>query len=87
MENHITTDNQGKKILMLQDSFGYFMSTYLALDIPRIDLINMQNFTGSIRTYIEKNKPDVVVVLLCEKNIKSIDDASYASHKNYFDYR
>ena len=63
------------------------MSTYLALDIPRIDLINLSGFTGSIRTYIEKNKPDVVIVLLCEKNIKNIDEKSYASHTNYFDFR
>ena len=87
VQNYLTTDNQGKRILMLQDSFGYFLSTYLALDIPEIDLVNLGAFTGSIRTYIEATKPDVVVVLLCEKNIKPIDEADYAMHESCFDFR
>ena len=85
--NHLPTDNSGKRVLMLQDSFGYFLSTYLALDITSMDLINLSVFTGSIKAYIEETKPDAVVVLLCEKNIKSIDDESYSAHKNYFDFR
>lgn len=87
VENYLTTDNEGKKILMIQDSFGYFLSTYLALDIPRIDLINLNRFTGSIKSYIEETKPDVVVVLYCEKSITAIDDESYIGHKHFFDYR
>lgn len=85
--NHMTQDNAGKKILMLQDSFGYFLSTYLALDISKLDMINLGTFTGSIRSYIEETDPDVVVILLCEKNIKSIDALEYAGHSSYFDFR
>ena len=51
------------------------------------DLVNLSQFTGSIRSYVEETKPDAVVVLLCEKNIKPIDSESYDTHTNYFDFR
>ena len=84
IQNHRAEDNQGKRILMLQDSFGWYLSTYLATDVPHIDLINMTGFDGSIRSYIEKTKPDVVVMLLCERNIRPID---WTAHQDYFDLR
>lgn len=87
VQNNLETNNEGKRILMIQDSFGWYLSTFLALDVAEIDFINLNGFTGSIRTYIEETKPDVVVLLLCERNIKPITDTEMANHTHFFDFR
>lgn len=87
VQNHITKDNEGKRILMIQDSFGWYLSTYLALDIPKIDYINLNAFTGSLKKYIEDTKPDAVVLLLCERNIRAIGAEEYNGHTHFFDFR
>lgn len=87
VQNHITEDNEGKRILMIQDSFGWYLSTYLALDVPAIDFLNLNSFTGSLKAYIEETKPDAVVLLLCEKKIKAIGTEEYNGHSHFFDFR
>ncbi len=54
---------------------------------PSIDFLNLNAFDGSLESYIEESKPDAVVLLLCERNIKAIDDESYAAHTHFFDFR
>lgn len=73
-----------QKILMLQDSFSFYLSTYLACDTAELDLIYPNKFDGSIRAYIEKMQPDLVIVLYCEQNIKEFDGSS---HQAFFDFR
>ncbi len=87
VQNHLAKDNRGKRLLMIQDSFGWYLSTFLAADIPSIDFLNLNAFDGSLESYIEESKPDAVVLLLCERNIKAIDDESYAAHTHFFDFR
>lgn len=84
LENHLQTDNDGKKILMLQDSFGWYTTAYLAADIKNVDVIHPMTFDGSIRSYIEETQPDMVILLYCERNIKPID---WTTHKAQFDLR
>lgn len=76
--------NNPQKILVLQDSFGWYLTTYLALDTAEIDVIYPMAFDGSIRRYIEEFQPDMVLVILCERNIKQID---WAQHNTPFDFR
>lgn len=87
VKNYITGDNEGKRILMIQDSFGYYLSTYLALGVPEIDFLNLNSFTGSLKAYIEETKPDAVVLLLCARNIKAIETEEYNGHSHFFDFR
>lgn len=67
-----------KKILILQDSFGYYLTTYLACDVAEIHVIHPHYFTGSFRAYVEETKPDMVIVSYYEGNM---DD------KSFFDFR
>lgn len=83
IKNQQTVHNP-KKILMLQDSFSFYLSTYLACDTAELDLIYSRTYDGSIRAYIEKMQPDMVIVLYCEQNIEEIDGSS---HKAFFDFR
>lgn len=84
VQNHACENNQGKRILMLQDSFGWYLSTYLATDVPEIDFLYLPGFTGSLKSYINETKPDAVVLLLSEYNLKFVDQEEHAS---FFDFR
>lgn len=77
-------DNKDKKILMLQDSFSWYSTTFLACDVAEIDIICPKSFDGSIQAYIEKTKPDVVVMMVYEVNIEPIE---WETHKSTFDLR
>lgn len=76
--------NNDKKVLFIQDSFAWYLTGYLAADIRQIDIIYTMEFNGSIRTYIEKTKPDMVIMLFCERDIYPID---WSDHLGTFDLR
>lgn len=84
IHNNNSPDNAGKKILLIQDSYGWYLSTYLACDIEETDIIYPASFDGSLRSYIKKSKPDAVVILYNSAQIKSID---WTQHKDLFDFR
>ena len=63
IRNKINTFNKGKKVLIIQDSFGCYTSPYLALGLEEVHLVYLPEFSGSIRTYIREVKPDVVLML------------------------
>ena len=73
IRNHNPENNQGKKILVLQDSFGWYSTTFLACDVEKIDIIYPMAFNGSVQSYVEETKPDAVVMMMCERNIPTID--------------
>ena len=76
--------NNDKRVLMIQDSFSWYLSTYLACDTREVHLMYPLSFTGSVREYIRKIRPDMVVVFLCENNIKPIN---WLSHDSGHDFR
>ena len=55
------------KILILRDSFSLAVAPYLSLTVDKLDLIDTRDgngdFNGSVRTYIEMAKPDIVLLL------------------------
>lgn len=87
VQEHLTKDNPGKRLLMIQDSFGWYLSTFLAADIPKIDFLNLNAFDGSLETYIRETAPDAVVLLLCERNIRAIEPGDLLTHTHFFDFR
>ncbi|MBO6137385.1 MAG: hypothetical protein J6O71_02120, partial [Lachnospiraceae bacterium] len=82
--NNSPKDNEGKSILLIHDSFDFYLSTYLAGDVERIDRIQLSGFKGSLRTYIENNPPDAVVIMYYGGNILPID---WRWHNSFFDFR
>lgn len=84
IQNNMAENNSDKKLLILSDSFGWFLNTYLECDIGETHIIYPMAFDGSIRTYIDQMQPDAVIVLYCEKNIQPID---WNSHLSQFDFR
>lgn len=86
IQNKCTNENSDKKILMIQDSFGFYTATYLACDIGEVHMIHLNNFNGSVRSYVSKMEPDAVIVLYNSKNIK-LDKETWETHKSLWDFR
>ncbi len=61
--NHTDTGNSGKSVLLIRESFAGPVITYLSLGIGNLYAITPEGFTGSIESYINQVKPDMVVVL------------------------
>ncbi|MDR3170303.1 MAG: hypothetical protein LBU17_01600 [Treponema sp.] len=60
---HNNVLQSGKKILFINDSFGWTFIPFFACGVENIDSIDLRNFTGSVRSYIEQTKPDMVIVM------------------------
>ncbi len=54
--------NNNHRLLLIKDSFTNAEAIFMSLAVRRIDIIDPRDFDGSIRTFIEKEKPDMVIV-------------------------
>lgn len=84
IDNNSNTDNNGKKILLFRDSFSNYLLSYLSCDIEKMEIMNINQFNGSVKKYIEESKPDILVIIHYVNAIKPID---WTTHKDYFDFR
>jgi hypothetical protein len=73
-----------KKILFITDSFVKAVIPFLALGVENIATIDLRGFTGSVKTYVKQNDPDMVIVMYNPSAIKAPD---YAAHTSMFDFR
>lgn len=53
------------RILMIKESNANVVDTYLAFSVEHLDIIDPRYFDGSIRTFIEKTRPDAVLTCTC----------------------
>lgn len=63
IHNESSQTNQGKKILIIGDSFNWPVSSYLSIGVEDIVVIHNATFAGSIMTYIRHMQPDIVLVV------------------------
>lgn len=85
----ITIDNllmksTDKNVLLIKDSFSDTMGPFLSLGLKNLVMLDSRAFTGSIKAFIEKNKPDVVILMYTAPPVKPID---WSSHSDKFDFR
>ena len=67
------------KILLVHDSYGDSVFPFLALGVREIIAVDPRYFSGSIRSLIEKERPDVVVTLYASCEL--------ISSATFFDFR
>ena len=60
IENKITTNE--KRLLIVKDSFSNCLIPFIALELQYVDVIDLRYFTGSIRNFVDKERPDAVIV-------------------------
>ena len=80
-ENHLSKNNM--RLLFIHDSFGDCVLPFVSIGVKYVDSLDLRHFTGSVMSFIEKNKPDAVIVLYNPNSIKSDGDL----HKAPFDFR
>lgn len=55
--------DNGKRILLIHDSFSDVVISFLSMGVTNTDAIDLRHFTGSVRKYIEQTRPDVVILM------------------------
>ncbi|MBE6909134.1 MAG: hypothetical protein E7474_06135 [Ruminococcaceae bacterium] len=80
-ENLLSTNDL--RLLFIHDSFGDCVLPFVSLGVRYVDSLDLRNFTGSVQTFIEENKPDAVIVLYTADNIRIKSDP----HRETFDFR
>ncbi len=83
IENMLEAED--KKIAIIHDSFGSCLVSGLALGIKNVSSLDLRNFTGSVESYLEKTKPDLVIVMYHAGVVGA--DVDYSTHKCFFDFR
>lgn len=76
----------GKRVLLLRDSYANPMGPFLALGIKELSMVCLDNYTGSLRSFIEEYKPDVVMVM-CIAGELGGGKINRKTHRHYFDFR
>lgn len=61
IKNNMASNN--KRVLFIADSFCHCVLPYVATQVQYVDKIDLRYFTGSVKTFIEKTNPDIVVVM------------------------
>ncbi|SMC76025.1 DHHW family protein [Papillibacter cinnamivorans] len=56
-------DPTGKRVLLIRDSYSCALAPFLALGCGELDIVDLRYFTDSLSGYIEKTKPNLVIVL------------------------
>ena len=78
---HNNEIDDGSHVLMIKTSFADCMYSYLPAVFEDIDVIDLRYFGGSLESFIEKNKPDIVIMVY---GIASFD-STYTEEQ--FDFR
>jgi hypothetical protein len=81
VHNHLPGGNEGKTILVIKDSFAEAVAPFLSTGVEDLHIMDLRSFNGSLKSYIEKNPPTIVIVMY---NPSAIDDDA---HKKMFDFR
>jgi hypothetical protein len=81
---HNNLVHDGKKILLVKDSFARVVSPFLSLGVEELHILDLRHFNGSIKSYIEQHRPDIVMVLY---NPAIMDYTDRPELKKMFDFR
>lgn len=78
-------EEKGKqgKILFIGDSFEDCVVPFLALTVQNVNVLDLREFDGSVRSYVEENKPDAVVVMY---NPSSLNEIDWTTHISTYDF-
>lgn len=69
IQNLMPTCNEGKRILFIKDSYSTPLIPYIALGVEYVDTLYEIRYTGSVRSYVESIKPDLVIVMYSADNV------------------
>ena len=83
---HNETVANGKRLLVLSDSFGNTLTPFLCRGVETVDVLDLRYFTGSLAAYLSENAYDAVVIFY-SADLLGYDDATAESHTGWHDFR
>ena len=63
IQNNRIPPEGGKKVLFIRDSMANVLLPFFALGVKTVEALDLRHFTGSVRTYVEQSRPDLVIVM------------------------
>lgn len=78
-------DAENKRIVILQGSFGDCVVSGLALGVKNVTALDLREFTGSVKAYLEEVHPDLVIVMYNSERVGNEIDLT--GHMDQFDFR
>ena len=84
---HNNRKSDGKKLLLIHDSFSDVMIPFLALGVEDFRAVDLRHFTGSLQAFIQEEKPDTVLVEYYVEELMNKEDETIKQHKAMFDFR
>ncbi len=81
LENNLLP-KQGKRMLLLGDSFSSTLAPFLSLGLEALDFVDLRSFNGSLQALVDWGGYDMVVVAY-----SSMFPVEYDSHKSMYDFR
>lgn len=84
IENELV-DN-GKKILIIRDSFSVPFVPFLSLSASSVHSLDLRYFKGSVKAYIEQYQPDMILVAYNPSVFVDGSLIEYTTHTNMFDF-
>lgn len=78
IENRLNVE--GKRVLVLGDSYEQVTIPYLSLGISEIQCLVLRNYAGSVREYIENHEIDTVVIAYASFMIGAHDNETSANY-------
>ncbi|MCX4353236.1 MAG: hypothetical protein OSJ60_16610 [Lachnospiraceae bacterium] len=76
---------EGKKILVLGDSFDQVTVPFLSLGVSEVQTLVLRNYEGSLREYISEHDIDTVIIAYASIMIGAHDNEASANY-NMFDF-
>jgi len=89
LESSNKMDTTGKRVLIIKDSFFHVVVPFLCLGVEELTAVDVRHFDGSLKTYIDKFQPDVVILGYYPDQISTEETirADYNSHDSAWDFR
>ena len=81
LQIHNNQRTDGKRILVIKDSFARVMVPYMCNMAEYVDVIDLRHFNGSLKTYIDENTPDSVIIIYAVGTF--IDKSHYVTRSQY----
>lgn len=78
--------SDGKKVLMVKDSFAGTLAPFLSLGLSDMAIIDLRHFTESLQCYIEEYDPDMAIILMSGGTQHDVYE-DFDEHKNLYDFR
>lgn len=79
VENLMPVADSGKRVLLIRDSFCFYVIPFLSCGVGRVDAIHNQSFTGSLRRYVQETSPDVVIMMPLSHAIAPVELNTHTS--------